>query len=93
MTDTRSFVTFLDDFREFLTAACAHYERSAPTVEAWLDDAYIRLNETPLSVSVFEIHQILALRENDIWEHPNYAANRCYKVAPLIGRDRGVLSF
>jgi len=80
------------EFERFLADAAAQYEKTAPTVETWADDLCSRLADLR-NISVFELCQFLALYEHGEWEHPNYAANRCYKVAERIGRERGVISY
>lgn len=63
----------------FIEDACGHYERTAPTVAEWLDGVYVRLQEKPESVSVADLLAVRALRDGDVWQHPNYAANGVYK--------------
>ena len=73
--------------RAFLEEAGANYEKTAPVVYDWIDTIYIRLAESPLTVSVWELMQVLKLKETscDQWEHPNYASNRAYKVMRELG--------
>ena len=70
---------------DHLTAACNHYEKSAPTVAAYCDDLYRRMGGDWKSVTLAEIVAVSALLENGEWEHPNYAANRIYKLMDSIG--------
>lgn len=70
--------------RKFVQAACLHYEHSAPALSDYLDDLYIRLDETPGAVSVSEVMQVTRLYE-ETWEHPNYAQNRIYKMLDSVG--------
>ena len=79
--------------RGFLERACAHYEKSAPALCDWLDELYVALNESPMTVTVFELLQLAQLELNGEWEHPNYAQNRWYKVRALKGQPNGVCSF
>tara|TARA_R110000868_G_scaffold241646_1_gene497153 strand:- start:342 stop:620 length:279 start_codon:yes stop_codon:yes gene_type:complete len=79
--------------RKFIESAATHYSKTAPALCDWLDDVYIALNEAPLTVTVFELFQLQALRLDGEWEHPNYAQNRWYKVREIKGQERGVLSF
>jgi hypothetical protein len=71
----------------FLVEAVEHYATSAPTVAEHLDDLYLRLREAPEAVSVLELVGVLRLREEGEWEHPNYAANRIYKLRDRLGMD------
>jgi hypothetical protein len=71
--------------RAFLTEACAHYGKSAPALETWLDELYVALSEAPATVTVWELMQLQALRLNGEWEQPNYAQNRFYKSSRAIG--------
>jgi hypothetical protein len=77
----------LDDFRRFLTEACATYERSAPTVAAYLDDLYVRLNEDPARVRLAELLGAARLREEGQWMKPNLAANSIYHLMHRLGLD------
>lgn len=70
--------------RKFLENAVNHYETSAPTVSQYCDDLYIRLEESS-KIDLSEIITIQQLRENNIWEHPNFAANRIYKLKDSLG--------
>lgn len=79
--------------RTFIEEAAAHYDKSAPALVSWLDDTYIALAENPRAVSVWEIMQLQKLRTDGVWEHPNYAQNRWYKVRAELGQDRGVISY
>ena len=72
-------------FQRFLGDAADQYEKSAPYVYQWVNDAYERASNG--SITVYEVNQLLALCENDIWEQANYASNRCYKVFDVMGRD------
>jgi hypothetical protein len=73
--------------REYLEHAGTAYLDKAPTVENWLNDLYIRIGEEPHKVSLFEINQAMFLYSDGEWEHPNYAANRVYKVMHMLGQD------
>ncbi len=73
------------DFQNFLGEAADEYEKSAPYVYAWVNDAYERASDG--SISVYEVNQLLALYECGIWEQANYASNRCYKVFDIMKRD------
>ena len=79
--------TDLDATMQLITEACAHYEKSAPTVERYLDDLYIRVNENADSVVLSELLFVGRLREEGEWMHPNYAANGVYKLLVRLGRD------
>jgi hypothetical protein len=75
------------EFLAFCGEAVAHYEKSAPAVADYVDDLFIRINSKPETVLLVELTAVSALRESGEWEHPNYAANRLYKLANRLGRD------
>jgi hypothetical protein len=77
---------------DFLSQAVGHYEKTAPTVAAYLDDLYIRCNERTEDVRLCEITAVRALYAADgdrpgTWESPCYAANRIYKLMHRLGMD------
>lgn len=76
---SQAFLTSIDKVSEFLTDACKHYEKTAPTVAAHCDEMYIRISDGS-PVTVREIISVLGLCAGEGWEHPNYAANRIYKL-------------
>lgn len=80
-------VHWIEEIKANITMACEQYERTAPTVHAWLDNLYIRIGENPVSVSMVELLHVESLREDGQWEQPNYAANRTYKMLARLGRD------
>ena len=71
----------------FLTECCEQYEKSAPTVDAYCNDLYIRINENPASVSLFELLKIQLLKDSNIWMNPNVAANYVYHLETELGRS------
>lgn len=73
--------------RKFIEEAAPIYDKTAPTVAEWLDDLYIRLGDDPRTVTVYEVMQCQMLRLEHGWEHPNYAANRHYKVMNILGKS------
>ena len=79
---------FLNSVFAFLTAGCDHYEATAPTVRDHLDDVYRRMIDAK-PVTWLEIANVLQLRDEQSleWEHPNYAANRIYKLRRALGMD------
>jgi len=77
----------VEAIHKFLARVVQQYEKTAPTVSAWADNLYIRLNEDVYSVWLVELLQAQALLENDHWEHPNFAANRVYKLMTALGQD------
>jgi len=77
----------LESIRLLITEACRHYQKSAPTVVDYLDDLYIRIDERPTSVRLTELLSVEKLKEEGIWEHPNYAANRVYHLMSDLGMD------
>lgn len=72
---------------KFVSEVVHHYEKSAPTVSAWADDLYIRLNENTASVTLNELLQCQALLEEGGWMQPNYAANKIYHLMDRLGQD------
>jgi hypothetical protein len=72
---------------EHLTRAGQVYEKTAPTVNDYLDDLYIRLNESPDTVVMSELTFVASLLEEGQWMQPNYAANRHYHLMNRLGRD------
>lgn len=75
-----------DKFDRFVCEASDYYEKSAPTVEAYLDDLYRRVNSGK-PVQLREILTISKLWEEGIWLQPNYAANLIYHLMYSIGLD------
>lgn len=78
------------DFRAIdkaLAAAADQYERSAPTVHAWVDDLCRRLAEQARTVPLGEILFLGRLCEDGVWMQPNYAANALYHLLHDLGRD------
>lgn len=71
----------------FIEHAVRQYEKSAPTVAAYLEALYIRLNKEPKTVVVSELVFLPSLYEEAIWMHPNYAANAVYKLQTRLGQD------
>ena len=83
-------MTFFDHkkFDKFLAEVCEQYEKSAPTVADHADDLYRRLNSGASgNVTLAEICALSQLLEDGIWEHPNYAANRSYKLRDRLNMD------
>jgi hypothetical protein len=70
----------------FLTNACDHYEKTAPTVHAYCDDLYTRMQDNPVEVRALELFAIGSLLEDGVWEQPNYAANRIYHLQERLGQ-------
>jgi len=79
------FYDFLKHFEKFLTRACMRYQVTAPTVDQHCDELYVRLGREPEKVSLAEISAVLQLREGGVWDQPNYAANRIYKLRQRLG--------
>jgi hypothetical protein len=78
----------INPVRLLIEEAVSHYEKSAPTVAAYLDDLYVRLNERPHDVRVSELGAVASLKDDEgQWEQANCAANRFYKLASRLGRD------
>lgn len=72
---------------KFLEEAIEHYHQTAPTVADHLHTVYSRINEVPEHLTLAELVGVLRLREEGEWEHPNYAANRIYKLRDRLGMD------
>lgn len=72
---------------KFLEDACKHYEKSAPTVEKYLNELYIRIDEMKTPVDLKEIRFVQRLKECGQWLHPNYAANQLYHLMDDLGMD------
>jgi len=77
----------IHQFMRFLEEAAGHYEKTAPTVERYVDDLYRRMGEKPDTVVLTELLTVEGLRDDGIWEQPNYAANRIYRMLDRLGRD------
>jgi hypothetical protein len=70
---------------KFLAQVCRHYLESAPTVSEYADDVYRRLTSGG-AVQLDELTTLQALWSEE-WEHPNFAANRIYKLQSSLGMD------
>lgn len=77
----------LTEIEAFLVDARQHYEISAPTVEAYLNRLYVRLQEDLISVSAAELKHVGSLEENGIWMQPNHGANWVYKLQSELGQN------
>ncbi len=75
-----------EELTSFLEEACTWYEKTAPTVSQYVDELYVRLNETQ-AVDLREITFIQRLKECNQWLHPNYAANQLYHLMVNLGMD------
>jgi len=71
---------------QFLARGCMIYQLTAPTVERYLDDLYVRIHDSPQSVTLRELMRVRQLHAND-WLPPNYAANLVYKLQTELGQD------
>lgn len=69
----------------FLAQVCQHYLESAPTVSQYAGDVYQRLT----SGEAIQLDELITLQAlwSEQWEHPNFAANRIYKLESALGRD------
>jgi hypothetical protein len=76
----------MHEFMRFLEEAAGHYDKTAPTVEQFVDNLYRRMGEKPETVTLFEIMTVEELRQDGVWEQPNYAANRIYHLMERLGR-------
>jgi hypothetical protein len=77
----------IDEFMHWLEEAVPHYEKTSPTVSAYLDDLYIRITNRPSDVSLSELFGAEELQEEGDWLQPNYAANHVYKLMHRLGMD------
>lgn len=77
----------IHEFCAYLTEVCEHYEKTAPTVCAWADDLYRRLDAHGDDVRVSEISVAQNLRDDSGWVPANYAANNVYKLMSRLGHD------
>ena len=77
-----------DLLAETCRTVCGQYRESAPVVARWADDLYMRAQEEPEHVSLFEVVTL-----GKLWNHSegfmqaNYAANTVYKCMNLLGQD------
>jgi hypothetical protein len=76
-----------DAIRNRITEGCDRYEKTAPTVAAWLDDLYVRINEAADKVVLSELMLVQQLVDDGVWFDPNTAANRVYHLLHRLGRD------
>ena len=86
-------VSFGSPFQDFIESAVVHYKQSAPAVAAYLDDLYIRVEEEPDKVSLYELRQAAALWVDDIndWDNPHLAQNRIYKLCNKLGIEKRIM--
>ena len=78
----------LDGICRDLTAVAEHYEKSAPTVADWANDLYVRIGDSPDTVTLTELRMVTRMADTDGgWTHPNVAANLVYKLMNRLGRD------
>jgi hypothetical protein len=75
------------DAKTFLTDACDWYEKTAPTVHAYCDSLYTRMEQAPMTVSLYELRKVSALLGADGWMQPNYAANYIYHLMEECGQS------
>ena len=76
-----------EEIENLVGRVAAQYEKSAPLVAEHMDDLALRLAEKPEHVSLYELTQVEMLRENGIWEQPNFASNRIYKLRAFFSMD------
>lgn len=81
-----SLVPAIDAFCRRLELACAHYEKSAPTVAEHCNDLFIRINERADAVTIAEMVGVEGLWR-DGYEQPNHAANHIYHLRHRLGMD------
>lgn len=78
---------YLDRLKSELTAICGHYEKTAPTVHAWADQLFQRVDYEAAKVLLVELYAVRQFREEGDWLQPNYAANSIYKLQHRLGQD------
>lgn len=76
-----------DAIRRRIEDGAARYEKTAPTVEAWFDDLYVRLNEAADKVVLSELLLVQQFVDDGVWFDPQTAANRVYHLQERLGRD------
>jgi hypothetical protein len=77
----------LDPTMRRLTEICDRYEKSAPTVHAWANDLFVRINENADAVALSELLFLGRFLEDGQCMQPNLAANQVYKLMDRLGRD------
>lgn len=77
----------LDALDKYLIEASNHYEKTAPTVEAYLDDLTERIIDQPRAVSLWEIERVSVLCEEGEWFMPASAINYCLHTMNTLGMD------
>jgi hypothetical protein len=77
----------LDGTLRLIEEAVARYDRTAPTVVAYLDDLYRRVVERPRDVRLVELLRVHRLRECGTWLTGNGAANLVYHLMHELGMD------
>lgn len=71
----------------FFLEGVKHFEKSAPTVSAYLDDLYVRLKDDPSKVCLREVLRVQQLQDDaGSWMNPHVAANHVYKLQCLLGQ-------
>lgn len=80
-------MNWYDHLRDKLTEIAGHYEKTAPTVNAWADELYIRMNEKPERVVLAELMMVERLHDRDGWMYPTVAANAVYHLMNRLGQD------
>lgn len=76
-----------DVFEKFVQYGMERYEKTAPTVAAYLDDLYIRVAHKPKDVQFVELTRVQRLLVDGEWVPANYAANAIYKLQNELGQD------
>jgi hypothetical protein len=77
----------LETIANYLTEVVVRYETSAPIVSQWADRLYVTLGEDTGKVTVRELQIAQFLFSDGMWEQPNMATNRVYKLMSETGQD------
>ena len=77
-----------DRLNQTITNCCNHYEKSAPIVSRWLDQLYVRIDETPENVVLTELMFVVRLENSEgIRLDPNSATNQLYHLQDRLSQD------
>jgi hypothetical protein len=79
----------LDAVPDLLTEGCGHYEQTAPAVCDYLNDLYMRCDNTADSVVLSELIFLrkLAGGPGEGWMHPGHAQNALFHLLDRLGRS------
>jgi len=66
---------------------CELYEKTAPIVSRWLDELFIRLEDSNVSIKLVEIQFLMKLEEDGISLDGQQATNRLYHLQERLGEN------